>query len=109
MQISYKLFLLAALSAGVIAFSGCADYVGVSAGYGADYYAPDYRPYYAAYYYNGSPWWGANYYYNTRKIVVRDVDRRINVNRNVYYGGHHFARDWRGGRVTAVRGGPRHG
>lgn len=100
MNMSAKISVSAMLLAAVIGFSGCADYVAVGAGYGPDYYVPDYAPYYAGYYYDGSPWWGPAYVYNTRKIVVRDVDKRVNVNRNIYYGGHHFARDWRVGRTT---------
>jgi hypothetical protein len=30
--------------------------------------------------------------------VVKDVDKRVNVNRNIYYGGHHLVRDWHGPR-----------
>jgi hypothetical protein len=39
--------------------------------------------------------------------VVRDIDRNINVNRNVYYGGHHLvgAGNWHGGRAASFRAG----
>ena len=85
----------ASLTVGVLGFGGCADYVGV--GYGSAYYVPDYSPFYAAYYYDGIPYWGPNFYYTRKKVVVKDVDKHINVNRNVYFGGHHFVRDRRGG------------
>ena len=29
------------------------------------------------------------------------VDKHVNVNRNIYYGGHHFARDWHGSHAVA--------
>ena len=32
------------------------------------------------------------------KLVVKDVDKHVNVNRNTYYGGHHLVRDWHGAR-----------
>ena len=95
------------LIAGTIGLSGCADYVGVTAGYGSAYYVPDYRPYYAGYYYDGAPWWGPNYYYVRKKVVVKDIDKHVNVNRNVYYGGHHFMRDRAGKRTFARSGGAR--
>ena len=45
-----KFWMIAAsLSAGVLGFGGCADYVGV--GYSSAYYVPDYTPFYGAYYY----------------------------------------------------------
>ncbi|MEY2486607.1 MAG: hypothetical protein QOH39_2255 [Verrucomicrobiota bacterium] len=90
----------AAIIAGIVlvttvAFDGCADYasVDVASGYGPAYYAPDYRPYFSAYYYDGVPWWGPNNYYVRKKVVVKDVDKHVNVNRNVYYGTHHLVRD----------------
>jgi hypothetical protein len=95
------LILTATLAAVMFGFNGCADYVGV--GYGSAYYAPDYTPFYSAYVYDGVPWWGPNAYYIRKKVVVKDVDKHVNVNKNVYYGGHHFARDWRGSRPVARR------
>ena len=85
-----------------VGLGGCADYASVGVGYSGAYYVPDYRPFYAEYYYDGLPWWGPNYYYSKNKIVVKDVDRQVNVNRNLYYGGHHFAPYGRG-RVAAIR------
>jgi hypothetical protein len=39
---------------------------------------------------------------------VKDVDKHVNVSRNIYYGGHHFlgAGNWRGPRPAARAGGP---
>jgi hypothetical protein len=31
------------------------------------------------------------------KLIGGYVDKHINVNKNVYFGGHHFVRDRRGG------------
>ena len=95
-----KSLIVILLMGAAIGMSGCADYVGVGVGYGGAYYVPDYRPLYAGYFYDGVPWWGANYYYTRNKIVVKDVHRRVNVNRNAYYGGHHFV-PYRGGRASA--------
>ena len=116
-QTSKYLIVIALLIGATIGMAGCADYVGVGVahtGYDAAYYAPDYQPayttyyaagyqpayaaYYAAdyqpvytdYYYGGAPWWGASYYYSGNKVVVKDVDKYVNVNRNVYSGGRHF-------------------
>jgi hypothetical protein len=87
----------------LLGFNGCADYasVSVASGYNDAYYVPDYRPFYVGYVYDGAPWWGPNYTYVKKKIVYKDVDKHVNVNRNIYYGGHHFARDWRGGHFAA--------
>ena len=112
-----SVIIIALLIGAAIGMAGCADYVGVEAahvGYDAAYYTPDYQPvsstyyaasyqpayaaYYAAdyqpvytdYYYGGAPWWGASYYYSGNKVVVKDVDKYVNVNRNVYSGGRHF-------------------
>jgi hypothetical protein len=112
-----SVIIIALLIGAAIGMAGCADYVGVEAahvGYDAAYYTPDYQPvssayyaagyqpayaaYYAAdyepvytdYYYGGVPWWGASYYYGGNKVVVKDVDKYVNVNRNVYSGGHRF-------------------
>jgi hypothetical protein len=105
---SRSLIIVASLLGAAIGITGCADYASVGVGYGDAYYVPDYRPLYASYFYDGLPWWGPNYYYTRKKIVVKDVDRRVNVNRNVYYGGHHFVRDWRGrGVATRAAGGGR--
>jgi hypothetical protein len=80
---------------------GCGDYtaVGVAGGYGPAYYAPDYVPLFGFYGYDGFPYWGNNVYVRNR-IVVRDRDRDVHktVYKNVYYGGHHIARNW-GGRT----------
>jgi len=103
---STSLFLITALfCAGALV--GCADYASVGVGYPASYYAPDYTPFYASYFYDGGPYWGPNVSYVRKRIVVRDVDRNINVNRNVYYGGHHFvgAGNWHGGRASFRAGG----
>jgi hypothetical protein len=77
------------LAAMLLAFGGCADYATVGVGYSNAYYVPDYRPFYGAYFYDGYPWWGSGPYV-VNKYVVKDVYKRINVNRNVYYGRHHF-------------------
>jgi hypothetical protein len=98
------LTLSAVLLAWIFSFAGCADYASVGVGYGDAYYAPDYRPFYAAYYYDGVPYWGPNYSYVRKKVVVRDVDKHVNVNRNVYYGGHHFVRDRQGPRRITPAG-----
>ena len=93
-----KLLIISiALLAGALGFNGCADYasVGVGVGYPAAYYVPDYRPYYAGYYYNGIPYWGPNITYVRKKIVVKDMDKHVNMNKNIYYGRHHIVRDWR--------------
>jgi hypothetical protein len=87
------LIMTALLGVGVLSFNGCADYASVGLAYNDGYYVPDYRPFYAAYYYDGVPYWGPNYAYIRKKVVVKDVDKHVNVNRNVYYGGHHFVRD----------------
>jgi hypothetical protein len=90
---------------GAVVLVGCADYVGV--GYNDAYYIPDYTPFYADYYYDGVPYWGPNFTYVKKKIVVHDVNRHINVNRNLYYGGHHFmgASYWHGSRSGVRAGG----
>ena len=101
-----KLLIVTALVyAAVLGFNGCVDYVGV--GYGDAYYVPDYTPFYASYYYDGIPYWGPDIAYIRKKVVVKDVDKHINVNRNIYYGGHHFlgAGNWRGPRPAARVGG----
>ena len=54
-----------------------------------------------AYYYDGVPYWGPDVYYTRKKVIVKDVDKHVNVNRNIYYGGHHFARDWHGSHAVA--------
>jgi hypothetical protein len=108
-KISGRIWILVTLATGAIAFGGCADYVGVGAGYSSSYYVPDYRPFYADYFYDGVPWWGANYYYTRKKVVVKDVDKHINVSKNIYYGGHHLVRDWTGTRPAAHSGGFRRG
>jgi hypothetical protein len=96
-----KLLIVTALvCAAVLGFDGCVDYVGV--GYSDAYYVPDYRPFYAEYFYNGVPYWGPDIDYVRKKVVIRDVDKRINLNKNIYYGGHHIVRDWRGPRRTGV-------
>ena len=99
---------LGMLAAGALWFGGCADYVAVSGGYGAAYYAPDYTPFYGAYLYDGRPWWGPNYYYTRKKVVVKDVDKHVNVNRNIYYGRHHFVRERPARRINAGAGRFRH-
>jgi hypothetical protein len=104
-KISMRIWILVTLATGAIGFGGCADYVGVSAGYGSSYYVPDYRPFYVDYFYDGVPWWGPNYYYTRKKVVVKDVDKHVNVNKNIYYGGHHLVRDWTGRRSVARSGG----
>jgi hypothetical protein len=58
--------------------------------YAATYYAADYEPVYTGYYYGGAPWWGASYYYSDNDVVVKDVNKYVNVNRNVYSRGRHF-------------------
>jgi hypothetical protein len=88
---------------GVLGFNGCADYASVGVGYGNAYYVPDYRPFYAEYFYDGVPYWGPDIDYIRNKIVVKDVDKHINVNKNIYYGGHHLARDWSGVRRGGFR------
>jgi hypothetical protein len=108
-KISGRIWILVTLATGAIAFGGCADYVGVGAGYSSSYYVPDYRPFYADYFYDGVPWWGANYYYTRKKVVVKDVDKHVNVSKNIYYGGHHLVRDWTGTRPAAHSGGFRRG
>jgi hypothetical protein len=98
------LIITAVLLAGILGFSGCADFVGV--GYSDAYYVPDYRPFYADYYYDGVPYWGPDVAYIRKKVVVKDVDKHINVNRNIYYGGHHFVG---AGNFVGPRPGPRGG
>jgi hypothetical protein len=80
---------------------GCADYASVGVGYSDAYYVPDYRPYYGGYVYDGVPWWGPNVYYTRKKVVVKDVDKHVDVNKNIYYGGHHFVDGRRGARPVA--------
>jgi hypothetical protein len=77
--------------------------------YATAYYAPDYTPFYAAYYYDGLPYWGPDITYIRNKVVVKDVDKHVNVNRNISYGGHHFmgASYWHTPR-PAVRAGGLH-
>ena len=91
--------------AGVLGFSGCADYASVGVGYSDAYYVPDYRPLYIDYFYDGVPYWGPNIAYIQKKVVVKDVDRNINVNRNIYYGGHHFVGASHEPRTMARTGG----
>jgi hypothetical protein len=97
---SGAIIIAAILLVTAVTFNGCADYasVDVASGYGRAYYAPDYGPYFSAYYYDGIPWWGPNAYYVRKKVIVKDVDKHVDVNRNVYYGGHHLVRDWRRNR-----------
>jgi hypothetical protein len=118
-QTSLPKYLIIALLIGTtIGMAGCADYVGVDVahvGYDAAYYTPDYQrssatyyaasyeptyaayytadyePVYTDYYYGGVPWWGASYYYGGNKVVVKDVNKYVNVNRNVYAGGRRYA------------------
>lgn len=116
-QTSLPKYLIIALLIGTtFGMAGCADYVGVDVahvGYDAAYYTPDYQrssatyyaasyePTYAAYYtadyapvytdYGGVPWWGATYYYGGNKVVVKDVGKYVNVNRNVNAGGRRYA------------------
>jgi len=98
-----SLIVTALFLMGVLGFNGCADYASVGVGYGNAYYVPDYRPFYAEYFYDGVPYWGPDIDYIRNKIVVKDVDKRINVNKNIYYGGHHLARDWSGVRPGGSR------
>jgi hypothetical protein len=110
--------IIAMFIGATIGMAGCADYVGVdvarggydrayyapdyqqssatyyAAGYQptyAAYYAADYQPVYSGYYYGGAPWWGASYYYSDNDVVVKDVNKYVNVNRNGYFGGRRFA------------------
>jgi hypothetical protein len=83
---------------GLLGFSGCADYASVGVGYNGAYYVPDYSPFYGAYFYDGVPYWGPNVSYVRSRVVLKDVDRHVNVNKNIYYGGHHFAPAWSGVR-----------
>jgi hypothetical protein len=126
-QTSKSVIIIALLIGAAIGMAGCADYVDVGVahtGYDAAYYTPDYQRSYAAYYtpryqpsyaayyatdyqpvydyyYGGVPWWGASYYYSGNKVVVKDVDKYVNVNRNVYSGGRRFVQ--RGvGRERAI-------
>lgn len=127
-QTSKSVIIIALLIGAVIGMAGCGDYVDVGVartGYDAAYYAPDYprsyaayytpdyqpsyaayyaanyQPVYTGYYYGGVPWWGAGYYYGGNKVVVKDVDKYVNVNRNVYSGGRRFVQ--RGvGRERAI-------
>jgi hypothetical protein len=100
--LTVKLFIITALLlAGALGFTGCADYASVGVGYGDAYYVPDYSPLYAGYFYDGVPYWGPNVDYIRNKLVVKDVDKHVDVNRNIYYGGHHFVRDWHGPRPIA--------
>ena len=87
--------MTATLLVGALGLHGCADYASVGIGYSDAYYVPDYRPFYAGYFYNGVPYWGPNINYIRKKVVIRGVHRHVNVNRNIYYGGHHIVRDWR--------------
>ena len=77
------LIMIALLCAAGVGFSGCADYASVGVGYNDAYYVPDYRPFYAEYFYDGVPYWGPDIDYIKNKIVVKDVDKRVNVNRNI--------------------------
>lgn len=102
--VAVKFLIITALFLpGLLGFSGCADYASVGVGYNGAYYAPDYSPLYAAYLYDGVPYWGPNVSYVSKKVVVKDVDRQVNVNKNIYYGGHHFAGDWSGVRRGGYR------
>jgi hypothetical protein len=109
-QAAKILAMTAVLIAAALGFGGCADYAAMGVGYSDAYYVPDYHPFYAGYFYDGYPWWGSSPYF-TKKVVVKDIDKQVNVNRNVYYGGHHLSGDWgsRGPRSFAHigrRGGP---
>ncbi len=101
-----KLLSMTALVCAAV-LAGCADYASVGVGYTNAYYVPDYTPFYAEYYYDGLPYWGPNITYIRKKVVVKDVDKHVNVSRNIYYGGHHFlgAGNWRGPRPAARAGG----
>jgi hypothetical protein len=93
MSVVKFVLMTAALLAGALGLNGCAEYASVGIRYSDAYYVPDYRPFYAAYFYNGVPYWGPDIAYIRRKVVIRDVDRHVNVRRNIYYGGHHIVRD----------------
>ncbi|MGZ4971913.1 MAG: hypothetical protein ACXWDN_04065 [Limisphaerales bacterium] len=101
-----KLLSMTALVCAAV-LAGCADYASVGVGYTNAYYVPDYTPFYAEYYYDGLPYWGPNITYIRKKVVVEDVDKHVNVSRNIYYGGHHFmgAGNWHGLRPAVRAGG----
>lgn len=85
----------AMLAALAISFSGCAAGLGYG---GSGYYAPSYSSYYSDYGYGGEPYWGAGPYVGST-IVIGGRSHRG------YYGGHHYARDWRGGGRSFRSGG----
>jgi hypothetical protein len=89
--------LLVILSVGAFEFTGCVA-TGVGVGYDG-YYAPSYADYYGDYGYGGVPYWGGGPYVGST-IVIGGRSHRG------YYGGHHFAGDFRSGRGGGMsRGG----
>jgi hypothetical protein len=84
--LEHTLVLALIIVAGV-GLSGCAETGGV--GYSSAYYAPDYGPYYGDYGYDGYPYWGGGPYLGSSIIIGGRSHRG-------YYGGHHFAHDFRG-------------
>jgi hypothetical protein len=88
--------LVAVLAFAGFGYTGCVA-TGVGVGYDTGYYAPSYSPYYADYGYGGDPYWGAGPYVGSTVIIGGRSHRG-------YYGEHHFARDYRGGRTSFSRG-----
>jgi hypothetical protein len=89
--------LLAVLALGAFGYTGCVA-TGVGVGYDTGYYAPSYSTYYGDYGYGGAPYWGVGPYVGSTVIIGGRSHRG-------YYGGHHFARDYRGGRTHFSRAG----
>jgi hypothetical protein len=89
--------LLVVLTLGAFGYTGCVA-TGVGVGYDTAYYAPTYSDYYGDYGYGGDPYWGGGPYVGSTVLIAGRSHRG-------YYGGHHFARDFRGGAGGFSRGG----
>jgi hypothetical protein len=96
-----KLLAVVLLSSGALTYTGCA---GEGVAYDS-YYGPSYAGYYSDYGYNGDPYWGGGPYVGGEYVIGGSRHRG-------YYGGHHFAHDFRGGGVrgngVGIHGGGAH-
>src|SRR4051812_29760456 len=103
----YSLGMVAVCGLVVMALSGCVA-TGVGVGYDTGYYAPSYSGYYSDYGYGGAPYWGAGPYVGSTILIGGRSHRG-------YYGGHHYAHEFRGARSggfnrgASFRGGGRSG
>jgi hypothetical protein len=87
----YSLGIAALCGWALMGLSGCVA-TGVGVGYGSSYYAPSYAGYYGDYGYDGYPYWGAGPYVGSTIVIAGRSHRP-------YWGGHHYAHDWRATRT----------